>query len=451
MRKGYLTKEDVNKITPQQVHEIIGRTMQIEGFPIVADLKKSHGMYLYDARYDKYYLDFFSFFASWALGHNHPKMEDPEFVEKIAFIARHKPSNSDIYTVEMAQFVATFERVAMPAEFSHLFFISGGALAVENALKTAFDWKVRKNIAAGKGEKGYKVIYFREAFHGRTGYTVSMTNTFDPNKTKFFPKFDWYRIDNPKITFPLNEENLRKVEEAEKSAIEQIESILSRDADDIAAIIIEPIQGEGGDNHFRGEFFKGLRELADRYDVMLIFDEVQTGVGLTGKFWAYQHFDVIPDIISFGKKTQVCGIMVTSRVDEVKENVFNVPSRINSTWGGNLVDMVRSQRILEIIEEDNLVDNAAKVGEYLLSKLNELGDDFPKLLSNIRGRGLMCAFDLPDTQLRDKLRLKAFEKGLIVLPCGEKSIRFRPPLTCTNEEVDKMAAIMYDCLKELEA
>ena len=450
MRKGYLTKEDVKKITPQQVHEVLGRTMQIEGFPIVADLMRSHGMYLYDARYDKYYLDFFSFFASWALGHNHPKMEDPEFVEKIAFIARHKPSNSDIYTVEMAQFVATFERVAMPAEFSHLFFISGGALAVENALKTAFDWKVRKNIAAGKGEKGYKLIYFREAFHGRTGYTVSMTNTFDPNKTKFFPKFDWYRIDNPKLTFPLNEENLRKVEEAEKSAIEQIESILSRDADDIAAIIIEPIQGEGGDNHFRGEFFKGLRELADKYDVMLIFDEVQTGVGLTGKFWAYQHFDVIPDIISFGKKTQVCGIMVTSRVDEVKENVFNVPSRINSTWGGNLVDMVRSQRILEIIEEDNLVDNAAKVGEYLLSKLNELGDDFPTLLSNIRGRGLMCAFDLPDTQLRDKLRLKAFEKGLIVLPCGEKSIRFRPPLTCTNEEVDKMAAIMYDCLKELE-
>jgi len=451
MRKGALTREQVRKITPGQVHDVLSRTMLADGFPIVVDMKKSQGMYLFDAKEGKHYLDFFSYFASWALGHNHPKMNDPEFIEKISYIARHKPSNSDLYTVEMAQFVATFERVAMPDEFKHLFFISGGALAVENALKVAFDWKVRKNIAAGKGERGYKVIYFKDAFHGRTGYTLTLTNTFDPNKTKYFPKFDdWFKVENPAITFPLEGENIAKVEAAEKESLARVEKILTEDGDDVAAIIIEPIQAEGGDNHFRGEFLKGLRELADKYDVMLIFDEVQTGIGLTGKFWCYQHFGVVPDIISFGKKAQVCGIMATDRVDEVEENVFNISSRINSTWGGNLVDMVRSQKILEIIEEDNLVENTEKVGKYFLDKLLELQESFPELISNTRGRGLMCAFDLPDTAMRNKVRQMAFEKGAIILPCGAKTIRFRPALICQNDDVDRLIAILYDVLKSVK-
>ncbi|RKZ33953.1 L-lysine 6-transaminase [bacterium] len=449
MRKDSLTKEQVRKITPGQVHDVLGRTMLTDGFPIVVDLKNSQGMYLFDSKEGKHYLDFFSYFASWALGHNHPKMEEPEFIERISTVARQKPSNSDLYTVEMAQFVATFERVAMPPEFVHLFFISGGALAVENALKTAFDWKVRKNLAKGKGEKGYKVIYFKDAFHGRTGYTLTLTNTFNPDKTKYFAKFDWHRIDNPKITFPLTGENVKNVEDAERKAIQRIEQILKTEGDDICSIIIEPIQAEGGDNHFRAEFFRQLRKIADEYDVMLIFDEVQTGLGLTGKMWAYQHFGIVPDIVAFGKKTQVCGIMATDRVDEVAENVFNVSSRINSTWGGNLVDMVRAQRILEIIEEENLVQNAQNIGDYLQDKLAELQDEFPEKISNARGRGLMCAFDLPDMETRDKVRQSAFDKGCIILPCGEKTIRFRPALICKNEDVDKCIAILFDVLKSI--
>ncbi len=450
MRSNSLTKQQVDAIEPKDVHSVLSRTMLTDGFPIVVDLKKSQGMYLYDSRADKYYLDFFSYFASWALGHNHPKMDTPEFNEKIAFVAKQNPSNSDLYTVQMAQFAATFERVAMPDEFQHLFFIAGGALAVENALKTAFDWKVRKNIAAGKGERGYEVIYFKDAFHGRTGYTLTLTNTFDKNKTEFFAQFnDWHKIENPKITFPLEGENLKNVEEAEKRAIAKIEGILSSEGDDVAAIIIEPIQGEGGDNHFRTEFFKQLRKLADEYDVMLIFDEVQSGLGMTGKLWAYEHCGIVPDIVAFGKKTQVCGIMATDRVDEIEDNVFELSSRINSTWGGNLTDMVRSQRILEIIEEDNLVENSAIVGKYLLEKLQSLGDEFPKIMSNIRGKGLMCAFDLPSAEIRNNFRSTAFERGLIVLPCGEKTIRFRPALICQKDDVDKAGAIMFDVLKQI--
>lgn len=450
MRKDSLSKQQVNSIVPGDVHKVLSRMMLVDGFPLVVDMKKSQGMYLYDGKENKYYLDMFSYFASWALGHNHPKMNDPAFREKICFVALNKPSNSDLYTVELAQFVATFERIATPKEFHHLFFISGGALAVENALKTAFDWKVRKNIKAGRGERGYKVIYFTDAFHGRTGYTLSLTNTFDPNKTKFFAKFDWHKIKCPKITFPLSDKNLSDVVAAEKAALLEIEKILQQDGDDVAAIIIEPIQGEGGDNHFRPEFLRALRNVADEYDVMLIFDEVQTGIGLTGKMWAYQHFNITPDIIAFGKKTQVCGMMVTNRVDEVEENVFVVPSRLNSTWGGNLTDMVRAQRILEIIDEDNLVANAADVGSYLLEKLFELGEKFPYVVTNIRGRGLMCAFDLPSTQQRDQFRKMAFENGMIILPCGAKSIRFRPALVCSRKDIDRACAIIYNVLTEMQ-
>ena len=156
--------------------------------------------------------------------------------------------------------------------------------------------------------------------------------------------------------------------------------------DEVAAILVEPIQGEGGDNYFTEYFMLELRKIADCYDVMLILDEVQTGMGLTGKTWAYEHYNIIPDMISFGKKVQVCGVASTGKIDDIPDNVFKVKSRINSTWGGNLVDMVRSTIYMEIIKERNLIKNAQKVGNYFIDKLSEIG------LNNLRGKGLMIAF-----------------------------------------------------------
>ncbi len=431
-------------IPANKVHETLSKYMLVDGFPVVVDLEKSHGSFLVDAVTGKEYVDFFTFFASAPIGFNHPKMTTPEFIEKLGKVAVNKPSNSDLYTVEMAEFVETFATIAKPDYMKHLFFVSGGALAVENALKTAFDWKVRKNLKKGKGEKGYKVIHFKQAFHGRTGYTLSLTNTFDPRKTMYFPTFDWPRIDNPKLRFPITDEVIKEVEEAEKKAIQQIKDAIAKDGDDIACLIIEPIQGEGGDNHFRKEFFKELETICKESDIMFIVDEVQTGIGLTGKMWAYQHFDIKPDIIAFGKKTQVCGIMVSDRVDEVENNVFVESSRINSTWGGNLVDMVRSTKYLQIIDEEKLVDNAAKMGKYLMKKLNEMAERKP--ITNIRGRGLFCAFDLPNTQHRDKVFSAGLEKGVLILKSGEKSIRFRPPLNIKQEEIDKGLSILEEII-----
>jgi L-lysine 6-transaminase len=374
-------------------------------------------------------------------------MTTPEFTKKMGEIAINNPTNSDIYTVEMAEFVDSFARYTMPKHFHHLFFIAGGALAIENGLKTAFDWKIRKNLSRGKGEVGRQVIHFTDAFHGRTGYTLSMTNTFNVNKTKYFTKFDWPRIDNPRIQFPLNADNLRDVKDREQHAIAQIEHAVSKNPDDIAALIIEPIQGEGGDNHFRAEFFQALRKLCDDHEMMFILDEVQTGVGLTGKMWAYQHFDFAPDILAFGKKTQVCGIMVSDRVNEVRENVFNVQSRLNSTWGGNLVDMVRCQKYLEIINEEHLIQNAEVQGKRLLQGLEAIQQKYPRKISNARGRGLMCAFDLPTTQQRDTLKENLYKNKLLVLTCGSVTIRFRPPLTITAEEIDEILAIVEKTVK----
>ena len=438
-------------ISPKDVHKVLGERILADGLDMVLDIEKSHGMWLYDVRHHRYLLDYFGFFATSALGMNHPKMFEPEFLKKLQRAAINKITNSDIYTVEYAEFVDTLSKYATPSYFKYFFFISGGALAVENALKTAFDWRIRKNLAMGKGDttQKMKVLHLKEAFHGRTGYTLPLTNTFDPNKYIYFPIFDWPRVTNPKITFPLEGENLEKVKEMEKRSLEEIQNAIDKYGTEIAAFIMEPIQGEGGDNHFRKEYIQKVQEICRKNDIMFIMDEVQTGVGVTGKWWAHEHFDVQPDIMAFGKKMKVCGIMVGTKVDEIEDNVFHVPSRINSTWGGNIVDMVKAQRIIEIIREDRLVDNAAKMGKVMLKSLHELEEKYPNKVSNVRGRGLFDAFDLPNTKMRDEFFKEAYRNGLLTLKSGEKGIRFRPPLIITEDEINIAYEVMYRTLKSL--
>ncbi len=434
-------------ISPADVHNVLRKVMLVDGFEFVLDLKKSSGLRLADAKTGTEYLDFFSFFASSPIGMNHPKLNTPEFREKLAFAALNKPSNSDVYTTEMAEFVDIFTRTAKPDYFKYLFFVDGGALAVENGLKVAFDWKVRKNFAKGyKEEKGHQVIHFREAFHGRSGYTMSLTNT-DPTKVLYYPKFNWPRITNPKIKFPL-EENLNEVIKLEQQAIEEIHAAIKNNKDDIALIIIEPVQGEGGDNFFRKEFFVKLREIADENEILLMFDEVQSGIGITGRMWAHEHY-VQPDIISFGKKVQTCGIMVSGRIDDVEEHCFRKSSRINSTWGGNLTDMVRAAKYFEIINEEKLVENSANLGKYLLKQLEAIQGEYNGIVSQARGLGLMCSFDLPDTETRNNFLKELYKNHLIMLGNGSRSVRFRPPLTVSIEEIDECLTLIRDGLKKI--
>ncbi|WP_435220244.1 L-lysine 6-transaminase [Streptomyces sp. Tue6028] len=431
-----MTVAAVSTIHPDEVHERLGRHVLTDGFKLVLDPLASQGSWIVDARTGGKFLDLYSFFASAPLGLNaRGIVDDPEFMTLLAQVAANKPANPDVYTTHYAEFVETFARVLGDPDLPRLFFVEGGALAVENALKTAFDWKSRRNEAAGRSpELGTKVLHLRQAFHGRSGYTLSLTNT-EPNKTARFPKFDWPRIDVPAVRFPL-ERHLAEVEEAEREALAQARRAFEDNPHDIACFIAEPIQGEGGDNHMRPEFLQAMQALCHEYDALFVLDEVQTGVGITGTTWAYQQLGLEPDIVAFAKKVQLGGIMAGRRVDQVPDNVLRVSGRINSTWGGGLVDMVRARRILEIIERDDLVANAAAVGAWFVTELRDLEVRHAPLAANARGRGLMCAIDLPDGAVRDDVvrRLRT-EEQVIALPCGERTVRFRPALSITRDEL----------------
>jgi L-lysine 6-transaminase len=417
-------------VTPSSVHHTLGRHLLVDGFDLVLDLHASRGSMLVDARDGTSYLDLFTFFASSALGMNHPALaDDPLFREELLEAALNKPSNSDVYSVPMARFVETFARVLGDPALPHLFFVEGGGLAVENALKVAFDWKSRHNEAHGRDAGlGTKVLHLEHAFHGRTGYTMSLTNT-DPNKVARFPKLDWPRIPAPYVS------DGRDVAAAERTALAAARAAFERHPHDIACFVMEPIQGEGGDHHFRPEFLQAMQSLCEEHDALFVLDEVQTGCGLTGTAWAYQQLGVRPDVVAFGKKTQVCGIMAGGRVDEVPDNVFAVGSRINSTWGGSLTDMVRARRILEVVEAEGLVERAKSLEPVLLGLLRDLADRHPSV-TDVRGRGLMGALTLPDAAMRDAvLDTLRDEHRVLLLGCGTRSIRFRPALTVSEDEL----------------
>jgi len=425
-------------VDPSRVHEVLAGSILVDGFDLVLDLQRSAGSRLVDARDGSVWLDLFTFFASSALGMNHPALtRDPAFARRLLSAAYNKPSCSDVYTVELAEFVQTFRRVLGDPALPHLFFIDGGALAVENALKVAFDWKSRRNEAAGRDRRlGTKVLHLEHAFHGRSGYTLSLTNT-DPAKTDRYPTFDWPRIPSPARTADAEATAL-----AEQAALAAARQAFEAAPHDIACFVAEPIQAEGGDRHLRAEFLRAMQDLCLEFDALFVLDEVQTGCGITGTAWAYQQLGLAPDVVAFGKKTQVCGVMAGRRVDDVAENVFAVSSRINSTFGGNLTDMVRTTRILETIEAEHLVEGVPAKGQALLAMLSDLAHRDERV-GAVRGRGLLVAFDLPDAGLRDQVlaRLRERERVLL-LGCGPCGIRFRPALTVALEDLgDGVAAL----------
>ena len=287
------------------------------------------------------------------------------------------------------------------------------------------------------------MLHLCEAFHGRSGYTLSLTNT-DPVKVERFPHFAWPRIPSPYLSSTAD------VLEREAEALAAARAAFEQHPHDIACFIMEPIQGEGGDHHFRPAFLQAMQALCHEHDALFVLDEVQTGCGMTGTAWAFQQLGVQPDVVAFGKKTQVCGVMAGGRVDDVPDNVFHTSSRINSTWGGSLVDMVRARRILEVIEADGLIARAAVAGDHLMTLLRGLADRH-EMVTDVRGRGLMCAFSLPGKGSRDAaLAMLRDDEKVLLLGCGTRSIRFRPALTVTEAELEAGVAALDRVLTRLE-
>ncbi|RRO15468.1 L-lysine 6-transaminase [Saccharopolyspora rhizosphaerae] len=407
---------------------------------IVVDLDAGEGCRLRDARDGTEYLDMTMFFSSAPLGHGHPGLRTPEFEAALLRASRVKPSNPDFATEEQARFAETFQRVVGIAELPLLFFIDGGALAVENALKVAFDWKTKVNGRRGIAVRGSRVMHLEKAFHGRSGYTLSLTNT-DPAKIRDYPMFDWPRIPSPAVE-PGERWASAELLPEEVHALEVAEAALRRYGAEIACFVYEPVQGEGGDRHLRPQFLQAVQRLCVEHDVLTVADEVQTGA-LTGQAWAHQALGLEPDLVAFGKRMQVCGVMGGRRVLEVADNAFREPSRISSTWGGSLTDMVRATRILEIIESEDLFAHSRAMGELLVGELRDLAAEFPGVVHSPRGRGLMCAISFRDPQLRGRAwEVARSQHRTLFLPSGPDSLRARPPLSARPEEVlDAVAAL----------
>ncbi len=425
----------------------LGDHLLVDGFPMVMDPVASQGSWLVDTTGQRW-LDLFTFYASNALGMNHPGLvDDDAFREELLAVAMNKPSNSDVYTPQQARFVATLARVLGDPELPRYLFIEGGSVAVGNAVKLAFDWKSQRNEQAGRSrDLGMQVMHLRHAFHGRTGYALSLTNT-DPIKTDRFPKFAWPRISSPAVTFPIVD-HLDAIVAAEEQALDEARAAFAANPHDIACFLAEPIQCEGGDRHLRPEFLQAMQALCVEHDALFILDEVQTGAGMTGSPWAYQQLGLEPDVIAFGKKLHVCGIMAGRRVNEVETNALAVSSRLNSTFGGNLTDQVRATKILEIIERDDLMTNASTQGAWLVDQLTALAAEHPTLVSNVRGRGLIVSFDLPTKAVRNDVTGRLFrEEHTILLGCGERSVRFRPSLAITREDLTEGLARLTRVLR----
>lgn len=422
------------------------RHVLVDGFDLVLDLDRSRGSTLVDARSGESFLDMFTFFASNALGMNHPAMHDPDVEQRLLTAARHKPSNSDVYSAPLADYVDTFDRVLGIDRLPWHFMVEGGALAVANALKAAFDWKSRRNEAAGRDPKlGMKVLHLRHAFHGRSGYTLSLTNT-DPVKTERFPTFDWPRIPSPALRFPLDEHEQANAD-AEDAALQAAAEAFAAHPHDIACFLAEPIMGEGGDRHLSPRFLQAMQALCHEHEALFVVDEVQTGVGMTGTAWAHEQLGIEPDLLAYGKKTHVCGVLGGGRLDDEPAHVWRTSSRINSTFGGSLVDMVRATVMLDVIERDGLIARAGELGATLLTRLQDLQARH-EVVDNARGRGLFCAVDLPSTEMRDDVRSRLLhDERVILLGCGPRSLRFRPALTVEPHDLDRAVDALDRTLK----
>ncbi|MBE9373920.1 L-lysine 6-transaminase [Saccharopolyspora sp. HNM0983] len=414
---------------------------------IQVDLDGSEGCRIRDARDGGGYLDLTTYFSSAPLGHGHPALRAPEFEADLLRAARIKPANPDFATAEQARFADTFRRVVGIAELPLLFFIDGGTLAVENALKIAFDWKTKRNAREGTPVTAGRVLHLEHAFHGRSGYALSLTNT-DPVKIRDFPKFDWPRIPAPAVE-PGQRWEVPDLLPAEQEALSAAEAALRRWGPEIACFVYEPVQGEGGDRHLRPQFLQAVQQLCREHDVLTAADEVQTGA-LAGRPWAHVELGLEPDLVAFGKRMQVCGVMGGRRVLDVADNAFRETGRISSTWGGSLVDMVRSTRVLETVERDGLFAAAQAAGAVLRGELQAVAADFPDLVRDPRGRGLMCAISFADPAVRDSAVTALRQRHrVLVLPCGPDSLRFRPPLTAEHADLAEAAAALRRTLAEL--
>lgn len=391
-------------------------------FKLKIDFEKSRGSCLFDKNSGREFLDFFGMYSTVTLGYSHPIFRDPRFGADILRVAHLRTTNCEMASTEAADFLEKFSSHPAMRPYKHFHFACTGALAIEAAVKIAIDQKKAKDP---------KVISLKESFHGINSYGGFLTDRFYPVSTRLngFPEMDWPKIHNPRMVYKNNAVDLAATEAGLEQFQKEFNDCLEKSGpENIAALLVEPIQSTAGDWYFPESFFKRIRELCDRHNILLIFDEIQTGFGVTGSIWYHQLIGIQPDIVVFGKKAQVCGVMFKESVNETLKN----PVRLEVTWDGELIDMIRSTYILRAFEEYKILENVCARGAQLLEGLRKI----PALL-NIRGQGLLVAFDFETPSEQEPFCKRAFENGLLFNKTRERTIRFRPNLNVSAAEVNE--------------
>ncbi len=423
----------------------LGKYVIAEPYPFAVDLEKCSGMTLVTVDGQELF-DWAGYYGSKLLGHNHPGLYEPEYLKRLARAANNKVANPDFITQECLDFYRLVYENApevMQNEDLEVYVVNSGAEAVENMMKYLVSKYNQKCLSAGRIPGGRRFLYFDRAFHGRTVFALGITQTMDTVATKDFVGLG--SGGNMKLSFPIfdsereHEDNLKSVNQS----LEQLESVLRHMAEDIVGIIIEPIQGAGGNRVALPEFFQGLSRLANEYDVYLAFDEVQTGLGATGKMWAIDHFNLPhpPMAVASGKKWGNGLIIMLESLDDV--------GVLDSTWGGNLADMVRVCNEMEIVKREDLIERAAVNGEVLNEGLKLVIAKF-EYASNVRGMGLYQGFSLDTAERKSQLVKVAREQfGLLLLGAGNRSIRTRPNLSVTKEDITKFLDLIEKCLAKV--
>ncbi len=379
-------------------------------YPLV--IRGGKGCYLQDVD-NNWYLDFNANVCTAAVGYGNPEIMKclKDCVEKSV----HKIAGQDFYIEEQAELAEKLLKI-VPRSLKKVFFINSGAEAIENAIKFAYR---QRGPLPGISMKG--------AFHGRTLGALTYTHS-KPIQKKNYPE-----LQNITIDFCTSESDPNVFE---------IDKILAER--DVAFVLAEIVQGEGGYNVGSKRFIKNLREVTKYYGVPLIIDEIQSGMGRTGEWWSFQHYNVVPDIMTVAKSLQVGATITSSSFDP------NEPGAVGSTWGGgDRIDLAVGLKTIEIIEEKKLLNNTKKMGNYFLDRLKEMEEKYPDKLSNSKGLGLMLAVDFPNKRMRDIVEFEAFKEGLLLLGCGFTSMRFCPPLIITEREIDKGLEIFENVVKKL--
>ena len=382
-------------------------------FNINVDFNKSQGSMLFDTNTNKKYLDFFGMYASLPLGYNHPIFKTDKFINEYLAASSFKINNCEFTSDESIEFDRLFEDFAGRGRFTNFHYTCTGALAVEAAIKTCIEYSKFKQP---------RILSFHNSFHGINSYGGFVTSRFPGADARLngFPEIFSTKID---------------------CDLQQVKYQLENS--DITCVLVEPIQCSAGDIHQDKHFFQGLRELCDMFKVPLVFDEIQIGFGGTGKLWYFEHVDVTPDIVIFGKKTQLSGIMAKQFLGKIFTPERSI--RLEVTWDGDISDMIRCKYIIEAYKEYNILENVQSQGALLKDELSKMNQ-----IKNLRGCGLIVGFDLTTPEERDTLVKELYRNGLICNSTGAKSIRLRPNLAIDKEDILSAVNIFEKSLGGLE-